>query len=78
MMDMADRNPNPQRPDVPAAPSSGDRPRSERELPPKGRLAEFIKRWESTPDDKGDAYWDEFERELAVNRFNLRRKPSNT
>jgi len=32
----------------------------------------LLEKWMSEPDDKGDAWWDEFEEELRQNRFTLR------
>lgn len=33
---------------------------------------ELLRQWYATPDDKGDEWWDEFERELKANRVTFR------
>jgi antitoxin YefM len=38
----------------------------------KQQLSELLEAWYAEPDDLGDAWWDDFERELRENRFKMR------
>lgn len=38
----------------------------------KQRAKELLRSWLSTPDDRGEAYWDEFERDVLADRLAFR------
>lgn len=41
----------------------------------KNRAAiKLLDEWMSTPDDKGEAWWEDFERDFLANRFQLRKE----
>lgn len=45
-----------------------------KQLRPENEAAiKLLDEWTSSPDDKGEEWWAEFEKELAENRFILRR-----
>lgn len=39
--------------------------------PENQRLLGLLSDWYATPDELGDAWWEDFEEELAINRFHL-------
>jgi hypothetical protein len=52
-----------------------EREKEENTLRPENREAlRLLKEWTAIPDDKGDEWWDEFERLLEEHRFSLRGK----